>query len=293
MAETVDLSAMLLRDETGRGLTGYLARPKGKGPWPGVVVLFEGAGPDAVNRRHADRMAEAGFLALMPDLYHGRGPNRCMVSVMRSVSTGRGRPYADIEAARQWLSASGECTGRIGVIGFCMGGGFALVLAGQGTYDVAAANYAQLPGDPDAALRGACAIVASYGGRDKVFRGGAAKLEAALSRAGVEHDVKLYPDAGHSFLNEADNAPPLLRPVLRTVLGIGPEPVAAADAWQRIDTFFARHLATDPTPDTATEARVEVRPEVPVEAPAATAAEPSAEAPAKSPGPAPGATPTD
>ncbi|MEU0934610.1 dienelactone hydrolase family protein [Embleya sp. NPDC005971] len=253
MGETVDLSAMLLRDETGRGLTGYLARPKGKGPWPGVVVLYEGTGPDAVNRRHADRMAETGYLALMPDLYHGRSPNRCLISMMRAVSTGRGRPYADIEAARQWLSAATECTGRIGVIGFCMGGGFALVLAGQGTYDVAAANYAQLPRDPDVALRGACPIVASYGGRDKAFGGAAVKLEAALRRAGVEHDVELYPDAGHSFLNEADNAAPLLRPVLRRILGIGPEPVAAADAWQRIETFFARHLAPDAPTGPGTE----------------------------------------
>ncbi|WP_020554362.1 dienelactone hydrolase family protein [Embleya scabrispora] len=276
MVETVDLSAMLLRDETGRGLTGHLARPKGKGPWPGVVVLFEGAGPDAVNRRHADRMAEAGYLALMPDLYHGRGPSRCMVSVMRSVSTGRGRPYADIEAARQWLLAAEDCTGRVGVIGFCMGGGFALLLAGQGTYDVAAANYAQLPRDPDAALRGACAIVASYGGKDKVFRGGAAKLEAALSRAGVEHDVKLYPDAGHSFLNETDNAPPALRPVLRTILGIGPEPAAAADAWQRIETFFARHLTADAPTESEADATTQ--------APPPTTTKPPTEAGSKSPG---------
>ncbi|MGW1989330.1 dienelactone hydrolase family protein [Embleya sp. NPDC001921] len=249
MAETVDLSPSLLRDETAPGLSGYLARPRGKGPWPGVVVLFEGAGPDAVNRRHADRMAEAGYLALMPDLYHGRGPNRCMVSTLRAVSTGRGRPYADIEAARQWLLAAPERTGRIGVIGFCMGGGFALVLAGQGTYAVAAANYGQVPGDPDRAMRGACPVVASYGGKDKVFRGGAAKPADVLTRAGVEHDVKLYPNAGHSFLNETDNAPAVLAPVLRAVLGVGPDPVAAADAWQRIETFFARHLATEAPTD--------------------------------------------
>ncbi|WP_331766780.1 dienelactone hydrolase family protein [Embleya sp. NBC_00896] len=74
-------------------------------------------------------------------------------------------------------------------------------------------------------------------------RSGAAKLETALERAGVEHDVKLYPDAGHSFLNDADNSPPAMRPLLRAILGIGPEPVAADDAWSRIDAFFARHLA--------------------------------------------------
>jgi carboxymethylenebutenolidase len=66
-------------------------------------------------------------------------------------------------------------------------------------------------------------------------------LGATLSWLGVEHDVKEYPTANHSFLNDAPNGPLVLRPLLK-VTGVGPDPVAAADAWQRIEGFFARHL---------------------------------------------------
>jgi len=84
-------------------------------------------------------------------------------------------------------------------------------------------------------------MVASYGGRDRSLPDAAAKLEQALTGAGVVHDVKEYPTAGHAFLNDAENGPRVLRPLFR-VAGIGPEPTAAADAWQRIERFFAMHL---------------------------------------------------
>jgi carboxymethylenebutenolidase len=102
-------------------------------------------------------------------------------------------------------------------------------------------NYGVLPRELDAALEGACPVVASYGGRDRGLRSAPAKLEAALTKAGIPHDVKSYPTAGHAFLNDAETGPRFLRPLLR-VAGMGPEPEAAADAWQRIDRFFAEHL---------------------------------------------------
>ncbi len=89
--------------------------------------------------------------------------------------------------------------------------------------------------------------MASYGGRDRGLRGSAVKLEKVLSELGVEHDVKEYPKAGHSFLNDAPNGPTLLRPLL-TVVHVGPEPESAVDAWQRIEAFFAVHLAADARP---------------------------------------------
>jgi carboxymethylenebutenolidase len=93
----------------------------------------------------------------------------------------------------------------------------------------------------DQALAGACPIVASYGGRDRQLKGAAARLESALDRLGVVHEVKEYPQAGHGFLNDAQFGPRLVQPLFR-VAGIGPDPEAAADAWQRIEAFFDTHL---------------------------------------------------
>jgi carboxymethylenebutenolidase len=222
------------------GLTGYLAVPDGDGPWPGLVVVHELVGIDDIMRGHADRLARAGYLALIPDLFAQGGSLRCLWTTFRALSTGQGRPLQDLEAARRWLLASPDCTGRIGVIGFCMGGGFALLLADRG-YDATAPNYGQLPKNLDEILGNGCPLVASYGGRDRTLRGAAARLDAAATRAGLPHDVKEYPDAGHAFLNPVMSGPRPLRPLLR-VLRIGPEPRSAADAWQRIETFFDEHL---------------------------------------------------
>jgi carboxymethylenebutenolidase len=215
----------------------YLAVPPvGEGPWPGVVVLHESFGLNDDIRQQADRLAAAGYVALAPDLI---GSWRCLLATFRALTAGRGKAFDDIDAARRALAARDDCTGRIGVIGFCMGGGFALASAARG-FDAAAPNYAHLPKDVDATLRGACPVVASYGAKDRMMPGGTvAKLESALARAGVEHDVHEYAGAGHSFLNRHDLGPggALLR-----VAGVGYHQPSAEDAWGRILRFFSVHL---------------------------------------------------
>lgn len=107
---------------------------------------------------------------------------------------------------------------------------------------MSSANYAVVPRKAELALAGACPIVASYGRWDGML-GMPAKLERALTTMGIEHDVKTYPNAGHSFLNDAPNGPMPMRPLLK-LFRVGPEPTAAKDAWRRIETFFAEHLGS-------------------------------------------------
>lgn len=221
-------------------LRAILETPTTPGPWPGVVMIHEAFGLEEVMQRQAKRLAAAGFLTLAVDLYSAGGAKRCLVPTMTSMLRGHGKAFTDIEVARSWLVESRDCTGKIGVIGFCMGGGFALVSAGD--FDAASVNYGQLPRKLDEAVVDACPIVGSFGGKDFSLRGAAAKLETALSNAGIENDVKEYSTAGHAFLNDAEAGPKVLRPLER-ILGIGPDPVAAQDAWKRIDSFFERHLA--------------------------------------------------
>jgi carboxymethylenebutenolidase len=223
-------------------LRAYLARPIGGGPWPGVVVIQDSLGLSDDIREQADRLAAAGYLALAPDLYSGRGL-RCVLATMAASRSGEGAAYEDIEAARRWLTDREDCTGRIGVIGFCMGGGFALLSAARSGFDAASVNYGEVPRDASTSLAGACPIVASYGARDRTLAGRAARLERALSELGIAHDVKEYPGAGHSFLNRI-NAGPILGLVL-TVTGFNHDHAAAEDAWRRILTFFDEHLRAE------------------------------------------------
>ena len=229
----------------GSQLKAYLATPAEAGPHPGVVLIQDAFGLTRTIREHVDRLASYGYLTVAPDLYTRGGMLRCVQATFRSLFSGRGQAYDDIETSRGWLAGRDDCSGRVGVIGFCMGGGFALMTANRG-FDVSAPNYGQLPKDLDAALSRACPVVGSYGARDRMLKGAAAKLEAALTEKGIAHDVKEYSGAGHSFLEQFPVGP--LAPLLR-VAGMGYEAASADDAWRRIRAFFDEHLAAGERPD--------------------------------------------
>lgn len=222
----------------------YLAEPTDSaGPWPGVVVLHEAFGLNDDIRQQASKLAAAGYLALAPDLFTAGGARRCIRSTFKSLIDGEGDAFADIEACRGFMAGHGQSTGSVGVIGFCMGGGFALLSAARG-FDAAAPNYGAIFAAEEELtelLRGACPLVASYGARDRLIPGHGPKLDRALRASGVEHDFKLYPEAGHSFLNRPSMGP-LVGSLMRVTTGVGFHGPSAEDAWARILRFFDEHL---------------------------------------------------
>jgi len=217
-------------------LPAYLAEASTvDGPAPGVVVVHEAFGLNDDVRGIADEFAARGFHAIAPDLLSYGGMVRCLVNVTRAMSAGEGRPFVEIETARSWLADRDDCSGQIGIAGFCMGGGFALLMANRG-FAVSSVSYGRLPKRLDTAVQGACPVVASYGALDGSLKGAAAKLTTALAAAGVEHDVKEYADAGHSFMNHS-TVPGWMKPMTRS-LHSGFVDTAAEDAWDRIQTAF-------------------------------------------------------
>jgi carboxymethylenebutenolidase len=230
-------------DRRAGELTGVLGVPDGPGPFVPLVVVHELFGIDDAMRDHLERLRGMGYLVLMPNLFSRGGARRCLVATFRALRSGTGVAFDDIEAARRLLLERDDTMGSAGVIGFCMGGGFALLLAGAGGYGAASINYGMLPDDLDATLDGACPVVGTFGGRDLSLRGAAEKLETALVARGIDHDVVEYPEAGHAFLNAVPNGTRLARITMGPMLRLGHRPVEAEDAWARIDDFFQRHLA--------------------------------------------------
>jgi carboxymethylenebutenolidase len=220
---------------------GYLAVPPAgpaPGPWHGVVVIHEAFGLNDDIRAKADQFAARGYLALAPDLYDGKSWVRCVAGAIRQLRARSGHAFEVLEAARRYLAARDDCTGRTGVIGFCLGGGFALLCAPGGGYSVASVNYGEVPEDAESVLRGACPIVGSYGARDAMGTKHPERLQRALTVLEIPHDVKVYPGVGHRFLTEPSGAGAVLSRFAR----MNYIESDAADAWERIYGFFGEHL---------------------------------------------------
>jgi carboxymethylenebutenolidase len=217
------------RGRPGSPMDAYLALPAGAGPFPGMVIIHEIGGLDGHTRGVADRVSAEGYAALAVDLFSAGSRTMCMLRIFNGILIRplRNGVVGDLRSAMDVLAARPDVDEtRIGVIGFCMGGSYALQLACvEGRLKSASVFYGQNPRPLDALAR-ACPIVGSYPERDFTARQ-ARRLESVLSGHHVRHDIKVYPGARHSFFNETRRAY---------------DPAAAADAWRRTMAFFDETL---------------------------------------------------
>jgi len=219
---------------TGPETPAFAAIPEA--PRRGVVVIHEIFGRQPEIDRVVRRFAAAGYAAVAPDLFH-RGKVRCLQDTFASMRTGEGIAVDQARGARAWLMAEcGLAERQVALIGFCFGGGFAL-LAGRG-WGAVSTNYGLIPSP--AALQGIGPVIGCYGGRDRVFAKAPATLKKNLARVGASAEVHLYEDAGHSFLT--DGSHPIAEACSLGLFGIGDTPDAREDGWKKIFAFFDRHL---------------------------------------------------
>jgi carboxymethylenebutenolidase len=222
-----------------------LSRPQGEGPWPGVVVIHDALGMTPDTKRQTEWLAEAGFIAAAPNLFHTGGQLRCMFSAMRDITRGKGPSFDDIEATRSYLVNLSGCTGKVGLIGFCLGGGYAAMMApSRYGFDASSINYGAMPNDPEDFFADACPIVGSFGRKDKSLKGAAADLSSVLEHNRIPHDIKEYPEAGHSFMNDHHDikTPLIFRLLSYSIGGANYHEPSALDARKRIAAFFSEHL---------------------------------------------------
>lgn len=209
----------------------YQVLPEGTGPFAGVIIIHEISGLNDNMRDIARRFAKIGYAALAVDYFSTGNRAMCMLRIFNGMLL---KPLdnsvaADLRAALDFFRAQPDVdAARVGAVGFCMGGTFALQLAClDDKLRVASVFYGQNP-RPLEKVAQACPVVGSYPEKDFTV-GAARKLEVALTEYDVPHDIKIYPDTGHSFFNNG---------------GKRYHTEAAADAWKRMLAFFEIYLKT-------------------------------------------------
>ena len=219
----------------GAAMQGYLARPEGEGPFPTMLVIHEVFGLNEDIRSITGRFAKEGYIALAPNLYSRAGFVRyCITDLVKSFMNNKvgQQGVRDLQAAVAYLQAlEGVRKESAGVVGFCMGGGFALLLAcASDQIQGSVAFYGRNPKPIDAVAGITCPIMFIYGEDDRFIRGGVPNLEDALKRHGKDYSIKSYPYASHSFMNSRRGSY---------------RKDAAEDSWRSILDFFSSHLLTD------------------------------------------------
>jgi carboxymethylenebutenolidase len=213
------------------GIEGYLGRPAGEGPWPTVIVIQEWWGLDNQTESIVDRFAGLYYLAFAPDLYHGEV---AMLGDEEKANTLKdkyvGSAPDDLNKTFDMLKSHADCSGRIGTVGFCFGGRMALLLGAHRPVDAICTFYGGGMQNVFGQLNTIKApVLGLYGEQDKsVPKGTIQEFDKLLDKIGVEHEIVIYPNAGHAFFRDHD--PNTYRPE------------AAKDAWERTTKFFKEKL---------------------------------------------------
>ncbi len=210
---------------------GYLAVPETPGRHPALVVIHEWWGLVPWVKQQTRKFAEAGYVALAVDLYRGKHTNRSRVARELVRSLPPQRALRDLKAAFAYLAARPDVdANRIGDVGWCFGGGWALRLAiHEPRLAACAVNYGELPTRSEQIAAIPCPVLGNFGALDRGITPQKVRaFEGAMRKAGKTIDAKIYPGAGHAFENPANKA--------------GYRPEAAADAWSRMLAFFHRTL---------------------------------------------------
>jgi carboxymethylenebutenolidase len=210
-------------------LSGYLAAPAAAGGAPGVVVIQEWWGLDDHIKEVTGRLAGAGFVALAPDLYHGvvaTEPDEARKQVM---ALDMAEAVREIQAAVDYLKTRPDVSGdKIGVVGFCMGGGLALqTVAADEDVGAAVAYYGEpLPAERASTVK--APVQAHYGTADRFEPAAIEAMDTGLDESGFANEVHMYEGAGHAFLNDQRESY---------------HAAAAQEAWDRTVAFFRAHLS--------------------------------------------------
>ena len=208
---------------------GYLATPDGNGPHPGVVVIHEAQGLDDHIKNVTRRLADAGYASLAVDLFAGRNRAVCMARYMAGMLRGSVNRFGvdDLKSALTLLAKMTNVDAqRLGAVGFCMGGGFAIAWACTDSRLKAIAPFYGVNPRPIEVTGRLCPVVGSYPEQDFTARSGRV-LDEALQRFQVKHDIKIYPGTRHSFFNDTKSS-------------FNGE--AANDSWVRLLKFFGEQL---------------------------------------------------
>jgi carboxymethylenebutenolidase len=210
---------------------GMMYTPAGSGPFPALVVIHEWWGLDDWVKEQASKLADQGFLTLAVDLYRGKATadREEAHELMRGLP--QDRAQRDLKSAVAYLRTQKNVDPkRIGDIGWCMGGGYALGLALQEpTLAAAVINYGHLVTDPESLKNINAAVLGIFGGKDRgIPVEDVKKFEQQMKALGKKIEIVIYPEAGHAFQNPNNKS--------------GYRAADAADSWKRTVAFLKKVL---------------------------------------------------